>query len=492
MSLRTFMLGWVFAATFGCGSALQGQGWLEVSTSHFDLHTDLIEPAALDMARALEESRAALLSVAWQGAPDPRGRTEVVVFASEDRFREYVRTDDIDGLAQSAVGSERLIAAFWEDERPAGLPRVVVHEIAHDLSHWFTPLQPAWYSEGMASFLEGLAYDRAKKRAVLGGVPEPMVDVLESYRRSTFGIEGLFSAASPHQDSDRATSRFYFTSWLLVHWLVNHHGEPFRQFQSDLSKLTDWREAWSARFPILGPAELDAGLERYMDGGRFEYLSAKVDVPPLAPRVRALSAAEGHGLSSWMALRLGAGELSARDMQSALALDRYELNAQRTRYRGLLAEEHAAERLSLARELVRAHPESGEAWLLLAQSAESDSERFGALERARRLTPDHPGVLQLLAQRALDFRDHRAALSHTQLLIRRAAPSAPILKLYVTALAQGGRCEAARRFVRNASADYLRCVIQENGRRMRCPTYFERLIERSCAPGAAAPPPTRT
>jgi hypothetical protein len=482
------MLGLVCAASVGCGSALQGRGWLEVRTSHFDLHTDLIEPAALDMARALEESRAALLSVAWQGAPDPRGRTEVVVFASEDRFREYVRRDNIDGLAQSALGSERLIAAFWEDERPAGLPRVVVHEIAHDLSHWFTPLQPAWYSEGMASFLEGLEYDRAKQRAILGGVPEPMVHVLESYRRSTFGVEGLFAATSPHQDSDRATSRFYFTSWLLVHWLINHHGDVFRQFQSDLSTLADWREAWSVRFPILGPAELDAGLERYMDGGRFEYLSAKVQLPPFSPRVRALSPAEGHGLSSWIAHRLGADDLSARDMESALALDRNELRAQRTRYGRLGVEKDAAERRSLARELVQAHPESGEAWLTLAQSGESDSERFGALEQARRLAPDHPGVIQLLAERALDFRDHRAGMAHAQVLIRRTAPSAPILKLYVTALAQAGRCETARRFVRNTSADYLRCVIQENGRRMRCPVYFERLIEKNCTPDAAAPP----
>ncbi len=492
MGLRQFLLGWVCAATIGCGSALQGQGWLEVSTSHFDLHTDLIEPAALDMARALEESRAALLSVAWQGAPDPRGRTEVVIFAREDRFREYVRRDRIAGLAQSTVGSERLIAAYWEDERPAGLPRVVVHEIAHDLSHWFTPLQPAWYSEGMASFLEGLAYDRAKQRAVLGGVPEPMVDVLESYRRSTFGIEGLFAATSPHQDGDRETSRFYFTSWLLVHWLINRHGEPFRQFQSDLSTLKDWREAWSTRFPILGPAELDAGLERYMNGGRFEYLSAKVQVPPFAPRVRVLSAAEGHGLSSWVAHRLGADELSARDMQSALALDRNELSALRARYHGLHAKNDAAERLALARELVQAHPNDGEAWLLLARSSETDSERFGALERARSLMPEHPGVVQLLAERALDFRDHRAALAHATFLIRRAAPYPPTLKVYVAALAQGGQCEAARRFVRNASGDHLRCLIQEKGRRMRCPVYFERLIEKNCAPGAAPAPPTRT
>ncbi len=479
------MLGWLWAAglvlSSGCASAPQGQAWLEVRTAHFDLHTDLLEPAALDMARALEEARAGLITVAWKGAPDPRGRTEVAVFAREGRFRDYVQRDQTEGLAHSQVGSERLIVTYWSDERPAGLPPVVVHEIAHDLAYWFTPLQPPWYSEGMASFLEGLEYDRATQRVIMGGIPEPIVKVLRSVGRKASSTEGLFVAPSALHDDELTTSRFYFTSWLLVHYLINHHGQPFIQFQRDLSKLRDWREAWSSSFPRLGPHQLDAGLEQYLDGGRFEYLAAQVQVPTFSPRVRTLSPAEGYGLSSWMAHRLGAEELSAQDRDRALALDPHELNALRTRYHGLSGKGQAAERQSVARQLVQAHPNSGEAWLLLASAGASEQERRGALDQAQRRMPDHPGVVELLATRALEARDSAAALGHTELLIRRTALAPWITALHLRALATNGRCDDARHFAGSAGASYSKdCSIRKQGHAVACLAYLEELVREAC------------
>jgi hypothetical protein len=494
--LRAWMVGCLCAVgsalAAGCASAPQGQAWLEVRTPHFDMHTDLLEPAALDMARALEEARAGLITVAWKGAPDPRGRTQVVVFAREGRFHDYVPREETAGLAQSLVGSERIIVIYWDDERPSGLPPVAVHEIAHDLSHWFAPLQPAWYSEGMACFLEGLAYDRATQRAILGGIPEPMVRVLTRVGRSASSSEGLFSARSAiHEDAEK-TSHFYFTSWLLVHYLINHHGEPFIEFQRDLSQLRDWRESWSTRFSELAPARLDAGLEQYLDGGRFEYIAAKVAVPPFSPRVRTLSPAQGHGLSSWVAHRLGARELSERDRDLALALDPQELNALRTRYHGLSRTSQAGERLSLARQLARLHPESGEAWLLLADSGESEEERRGALDQATRLMPDHPGVVERLAARALEARDAAAALRHTRLLIRRTALAPSVAILHLKALTASGRCDAAQHFAKSSSASYPGgCVIQKQGKRVPCLTHFEDVIRETCQKALAEPTDTK-
>jgi hypothetical protein len=292
----------------GCGSVPLGQAWLEVRSPHFDLYTDLERTAALDMAQALEESRAGLIRVAWRAESEPRGRTEVAVFASESRFHDYVQDSDTAGVAQSYVGMERLIVTYWDEERPSGLPRVAVHEIAHDLSHWFTPLQPAWYSEGMASFLEGLQYDRATHRAILGEVPPTMLRVLKTPGRTAGSTELLFDAPQAVHEDAWETSNFYFTSWLLVHYLMNHQDEPFYQFQLDLAALRGWREAWSHRFPKLGAAQLDASLEQYLDGGQFNYVVEQVEVPAFSPQVRTLSAAEGYGISSWIAHRLGSLE----------------------------------------------------------------------------------------------------------------------------------------------------------------------------------------
>lgn len=477
---------WVGAAgaalALACSSVPRGQAWLQVKSPHFDLYTDLEEAAALDMARALEESRAGLIRVAWRVESDPLGRTEVAVFASEDRFHDYVPNSDTQGVAQSHIGMERLIVTYWDDERPSGLPRVAVHEIAHDLSYWFTPLQPAWYSEGMASFLEGLQYDRATHQAILGEVPPNMLRVLKTPGRTAGSTLQLFDARRAVHDDASETSRFYFTSWLLVHYLMNHHGEPFYQFQFDLSSLRDWREAWTLRFPKLGPVQLDAGLEQYLDGGQFNYVAEQVELPPFSPEVRTLSAAEGHGLSSWIAHRLGIRQLAEQESDAALALQSNELNALRTRYDSLRGPAQAKQRLELSRQLVGAYPDSGEAWLLLAKSGDSADERSHALAQAQRLMPAHPGVLELLAAGALDAGDATAALQHTDLLIRRTLLHMNIASLHLRALSMNGRCDAARQVARSLNASQP-CKLLRDGKWLSCATHYENLILERCAPG---------
>jgi hypothetical protein len=480
--------GWIGAAglalALGCSSVPRGQAWLEVRTPHFDLYTDLEETAALDMAHALEESRAGLIRVAWRAESDPQGRTEVAVFASEDRFHDYVQDSDTLGVAQSYVGMERLIVTYWDEERPSGLPRVAVHEIAHDLSDWFTPLQPAWYSEGMATFLEGLQYDRSTHRAILGEVPPPMLRVLKTPGRTAGSTQQLFDAPQAVHEDAWETSSFYFTSWLLVHYLMNHQGEAFYQFQLDLSSLRGWREAWSHRFPKLGPSELDAGLEQYLDGGQFNYVVEQVEVPAFSPEVRTLSPAQGHGISSWIAHRLGSLEHADRERDTALALQANELNALRTRYQGLRGEGQAKQRLELSRQLVEAYPESGEAWLLLAKSGDAGEERSHALAQASRLMPEHPGVLELLAVGALDAADASVALKHTELLIRRTTFSMKIATLHLQALALNRRCDAARQVARSLTATQRNgCKVRTGGKMLSCPAFYETLIVPHCPTG---------
>jgi hypothetical protein len=336
----------------------------------------------------------------------------------------------------------------------------------------------------MASFLEGLQYDRATHRAILGEVPPTMLRVLQTPGRTAGSTEELFAAPHAVHEDAWETSRFYFTSWLLVHFLMNHQGEAFYQFQLDLSSLRDWREAWAHRFPKLGPSELDAGLEQYLDGGRFDYVVEQVDVPAFSPRVRTLSPAQGHGVSSWIAHRLGSLEHADREKGAALALQANELNALRTRYQGLRGQGQAKQRLELSRQLVQAYPESGEAWLLLAKSGDSSEERSHALAQASRLMPEHPGVLELLAVGALDAQDASAALKHTELLIRRTTLSITIATLHLQALALNGRCDAARQVARSLKATQPDgCNVSLDGKLTSCSALYEKAIVARCPTG---------
>jgi Flp pilus assembly protein TadD len=79
--------------------------------------------------------------------------------------------------------------------------------------------------------------------------------------------------------------------------------------------------------------------------------------------------------------------------------------------------------------------------------------RHAALEQARRLSPDHPGVTQLLGEEDVQRGRMQAALDHTWLALRRSPPSPTLLSLRVVALASRQQCEAARTLTSNA--DYL-------------------------------------
>src|SRR6187401_1720984 len=92
---RTLMRDGRFTALLGlalsvsaCAGTQRGAGsWQEVTTPHFHISTDLEVGSALETAKMLEETRAALLAVAWPGAADPPGRTEMLIARSKQLIR---------------------------------------------------------------------------------------------------------------------------------------------------------------------------------------------------------------------------------------------------------------------------------------------------------------------------------------------------------------------------------------------------------------------
>ena len=107
-----------------------------------------------------------MLAMVWPGAPDPPIRTEVIVLRSQIALMVFVRDPHVPPLI-GGLRAERspLPASLLFAGTDSRMMTTLVHELAHDLSKWFLPMQPLWYSEGVATFLETLRYDRSNRRA---------------------------------------------------------------------------------------------------------------------------------------------------------------------------------------------------------------------------------------------------------------------------------------------------------------------------------------
>jgi hypothetical protein len=148
-------------ATLPACPAKGGPAWRELTSAHFRVRSDLDQEDARETVRRLEEIRASMLATLWPGAPDPPNRTEVIVLRSRIEFMVFARDPQVPpvlwGLRSERPPLPPTLIFSGTDYRTMG---VLAHELAHDLSRWYMPMQPPWYSEGIATFLETLRYDR--------------------------------------------------------------------------------------------------------------------------------------------------------------------------------------------------------------------------------------------------------------------------------------------------------------------------------------------
>ncbi len=441
----------------GCASTAKSRAWLEVNTAHYQIYTDLKQPLAREMASTLEEVRRALLMTAWPGAAPTANRTQAVVFSEEEDFRGTTGSPNVSGQLSCPPGLVPLLSLAWDAQRPSGLPEDAVHEVAHDLDRWFSPLRPPWLREGMATYLEGISYEAKEQRLIAGGLPSQMERELRSDARQLLPMAELLSAPTTRHTQSGDVWRFYFTSWLLTLWLQNRDEEAFSEFRRELAATYDWRRAFEHTYPALDEERLDRLLAEYMAGGRFRRTSRPM--PPRSHRVgvRVLSEAQSRGVQAWAALRIGNDRLARIRAAQARGLEQDDFHALLTLFhlegRAPLRQEplgearrRAQRRLELARHLVRSHPHQGEAWLALSQSTAEPWQRERALRRARALSPDHPGLREELARVALAAERPGEALQQTDWLLRRVAATPSIAALRVRALGLAGQCPRGARF----------------------------------------------
>ena len=441
LSRRVALLSLTFAA---CASlpAVPTQGgprWYRLESEHFVLHSDLSKESARDRILLFERLLDAYYQLGWEAQGKLPVKLHIVVFSDSSDF-EVFAGGDIAGFHVAAQFFEPLVV--MPDAGRIERWQTLKHELTHYIAFQSLPRQPPWFAEGLAVYFQ-TAYFDTQDRFVIGDVPEDLFSAVRGVRRVPVGE--LFSA-----ESWQSNAAFYGSAWLLVHYLMSQRGEAFAKYQDQLVDAQTADAAWATAFPDLPASVLDQEISRYFATGEFAYFTRPVR--PYAgaePRVTELGDADVHALRAQLYLNCpacGADErrLAAENVEQALRLEPNHLRASVIRNASLPPEQ----RLGVARELVRAHPEAWLAWVMLA-SAELSVGRCAPEVSAhlRELGVSSARALMFAAVCQAASAERKAALELSARALRRQPADTAMLALQAGIFQAVGECAELQRLL---------------------------------------------
>ncbi len=397
-------------ATLPACPAKGGPTWRELTSRNVTLRTDLDEPDARETIRRLEEIRAAMLALFWPTARAPTVRTNAVVLRSIGELARFTRDPrsppEVWGFRTTEPPFEPWLALGGTD---AKAQRVLTHELVHDVITWYMPIHPPWYDEGMATFLETIAYDRATG-LLEAGRPPPGTGRASASRRvsATALLDDGFSESSPN------LAEFEARAWLLVHFLVDSRPRDLDRLSAALEATGSTAEAWTRVLPDLPIDRLDAALDDYAGLDTARIIERALTVPAPEVKVRVMTDAEVHvdrAQLLWSRSVPGVdpdreGTLPAS--WKRLPSPRSEATPGAFASRRLVWFTPQAERprLAAAAEVIAGtHPDDWLAWWTVGVTAKSISATRTAFVRALAIDSNQPAVLSSLA--AIDLNEHR-------------------------------------------------------------------------------------
>jgi hypothetical protein len=179
-------------ATVSPGSAKGGRVWRELTSDHFVLRSDLSQWQAIAVLRTLEDTRATMVGTMWSERGMSRERLHAIAMASADEMAPYLRT----GVVALHLHSPPFPATLFIPDLGNG--REAKHELAHYLSRQVWPVQPDWFSEGIACFFESVHADPTANHGMIVG--EPVDERLRSFqRRGATPLEQLLGPSRPNR-----------------------------------------------------------------------------------------------------------------------------------------------------------------------------------------------------------------------------------------------------------------------------------------------------
>lgn len=470
--------------------------WVQVTSDHFTISTDESPRDAQKIASYLEQVRSALLSAAWPRAQVPRqDRAQVVVMGDDVAFNQLFGRN-VDGLFLGTGHSSLVVLHgnpdHWEHRETLaaeGSTSVLKHEMTHRLAAALGVRQPRWLAEGLAQFLETMQIAPDGKSAQIGMVN---LEGLQRYKafRSISVEDALTWDGAIDKYNELETAGRYGISWAMVHWLFNAHPQAFARYQVEVIKGASATEAWKAAFPNLSPQQADQELFQYIAHGAYDVFTVQIPPPdPVAPKLRALGGAEVHALQARLDFSAAASLANGKDERRSAGLNELAeaLKEDPNNVAALQMSFEMAkpdQRTAIGRRATDAHPESPEAWLMLAESmGESNSaEQQAAYLKAAALDPEDPEPLNALAWGRVTHGQASQGLPYAMKAAHLAPADPAVLDTLAATYAGVGRCQ-------DAIATELRAIgfLPEHTPPAQAKEYRERLekMRSTCSPSAA-------
>jgi hypothetical protein len=423
------------------GFATHEERWLELSSPHFTVDTDLGETEAREQVARLERALLVLAKAPVPISPLPAFRVRVVLMAEPEALQKLLGSRAA-GVATVALGGEPLLIASVADVEAQD--EIINHELEHVLQALVVPRAPRWLKEGLADYAGTFVFeDGAHGPVAAFGAPSP--GRAFSWRDGTDLAPYLRDDWSAIDEED--ARRAYAVGWLTVDYLIDRGGPELFDWLHQLGPVGGKVPSLFEALPGLTLDSLREALEQHLRRRTYKKLLFASPAWTGPVSLRKLAPAEALALLSELVM---AGPqqtpAQAEQLAQALALQAVQLDPLEPAAM-IMAEPYqpVGGRAERAKACAAAHPADWRCPALAGSAKDgSSADKLKSWERAARLGPEVPFALASLARQLTEARQYDRAAS-VALLALRAAPANPAyLGVLAFARAGPGRGEEAR------------------------------------------------
>jgi hypothetical protein len=232
--------------------------WVNASTPHFELYTQLNNQQAMQALQVFEQARAFFLQTGF-GRSLANGSVTIIDLASEIEYNPYLIKPGAHACYQRGRHGDYVI---MRDLSPSHY-QVAVHEYTHFVMERAGLRLPIWLNEGLAELYATL--EPRGEKCLIGRAHPGRLVVLQTQPRLRLDALLQVDRSSDYYNNPEKMQVFYAESWALTHMLAvgADYSSHFNAFVAAVSSGHSSREALELTYGKDVPS-VEADLQRYL------------------------------------------------------------------------------------------------------------------------------------------------------------------------------------------------------------------------------------